>query len=72
MTNLYQTTVRKSKLEDAQAFKDRFNAAFDDIFNLTKLLCKSKSSIVQGYIASYIDEDPPWLSFSENQILNIC
>lgn len=69
MTNLYQFTVRKSILEDAQAFKDRFNAAFNDIFNLTKLLCESKSSIVQGYIESYIDDDPPWLSFRENQIL---
>lgn len=71
MTNLYQITVRKSKFESSQAYKDHFRAAFEDILNLTKLLCQSNHRVVRDYLSNRYVKGSSWLSFTEDQV-TIC
>lgn len=52
-------------------FEHNFNLAFQDIYNLTKLLCSSTSDSVSSYLSSCIPGDPPWLSYDESNI-NVC
>lgn len=68
MTNLYQITIRKSKFESPQNFKDHFKAAFEDILKLTKLLCQSADKVVKDYLSNRYDKVHPWLSFTEDQV----
>lgn len=68
MTNLYQITIRKSKFESSQAYKDHFRAAFEDILNLTKLLCQSNHRVVREYLYTRHLKDTCWLSFTEDQV----
>ncbi len=68
MTNLYQITIRKSKFESTQVFKDHFNAAFEDILKLTKLLCQSADKVVKDYLTNRYDKVHPWLSFTEDEV----
>jgi hypothetical protein len=71
MTNLYQITVCKSKGDDAQKFQKSFQNAFHDIHALTRLICESKKRAVQAFIESDVDDDPPWLSFDDEQVIII-
>ena len=68
MTNLYQITIRKSKFESSQNFKDHFKAAFEDILKLTKLLCQSADKVVKDYLTNRYDKVHPWLSFTEDEV----
>lgn len=71
MTNLYQITVRKSEFESSQSFKDHYNAAFEDILQLAKLLCQSNHRVVKDYLKNRYVKGSSWLSFTENQV-SIC
>lgn len=71
MTNLYQITVRKSRFESSQSYKEHFRAAFEDILNLTKLLCQSSRRVARDYLSNRYVKGSSWLSFTEDRI-SIC
>ena len=66
MTNLYKI---KFNVEDKNVkLAEKFNLAFRDIHQLSTILCNSKNSVLIGFIASCVPDDPPWLSVTQDEV----
>ena len=66
MTNLFKISIPTEP--ENHYFIKQFSLAFNDIYSLSKLLCSSNNEKVVDYIASYVPEDSPWLSISNDSV----
>jgi len=64
MTNIFKIQINCSAT-NIQAF----NLALKDIYELSKLLCYSKNTEVQEFIANPVPGDLPWLAIRDHKVI---